>query len=216
MEVHWQTNNLDIVNIFPTPIGVSNLGRNFTDSEMNFFNNLEYKPNSGNKTSVEHFILDMPEMKNIRDFCRSRLNEYFKKIYEPEDSELSIILTQSWVNYSEAGMHHHIHSHPNSFLSGVFYIKTNPTDVINFVRSSSNPGGLANTINYEIMQKSNDYNCSTYYFNAREGMLLLFPSTLTHLVPTLPENSKPRISLSFNTYFKGRLGSLERMTALYL
>ena len=42
-------------------------------------------------------------------------------------------VTQSWLNWTEPGGFHHSHYHPNSFISGVFYINANgSSDRIDF------------------------------------------------------------------------------------
>jgi len=49
----------------------------------------------------------------------------------------------------------------------------------------------------------------------KTGMLILFPSSLTHGVEIKKDNEE-RISLAFNTYFKGTLGSAKSLTELKL
>ena len=51
----------------------------------------------------------------------------------------------------------------------------------------------------------NLYNSRTWWVEVSTGMLILFPSHLTHQVPTTTSNDV-RISLAFNTYLKGQLG----------
>ena len=107
---------------------------------------------------------------------------------------------------------HHQHTHPNSFISGVFYIKVNSgTDKITFIN--------------EIMQKReikiekevefNSFNSSEWSHYVRRGELILFPSYLTHYVPPV-EGESDRISLSFNVFPYGILGSEENLTHLRL
>ena len=45
------------------------------------------------------------------------------------------------------------------------------------------------------------------------GELILFPSNLTHSVPT-NESDEERISLSFNTWSAGSLGDIDNLTYL--
>ena len=49
----------------------------------------------------------------------------------------------------------------------------------------------------------------------QEGDLVLFPSHLSHLVPSNLSDEE-RISLSFNTWVKGSLGTKQRLTYLPL
>ena len=47
----------------------------------------------------------------------------------------------------------------------------------------------------------------------KAGELILFPSNLPHSVP-INASDKERISLSFNTWTKGNIGSIEHLTYL--
>ena len=49
----------------------------------------------------------------------------------------------------------------------------------------------------------------------KKGELILFPSNLTHSVPT-NVGEEERISLSFNTWTKGNLGDIKSLTYLPL
>jgi hypothetical protein len=51
--------------------------------------------------------------------------------------------------------------------------------------------------------------------NVSEGELLLFPSDLTHDVPTVTGDVE-RISISFNTFLVGKIGSNENLTELII
>ena len=45
---------------------------------------------------------------------------------------IEIYITISWINYTETNQYHHAHSHPNSVISGVYYIETDESDTITF------------------------------------------------------------------------------------
>jgi hypothetical protein len=42
-------------------------------------------------------------------------------------------ITQSWLNYTETNQYHHKHEHPNSLVSGVFYVN----DMKNLIKLNS-------------------------------------------------------------------------------
>jgi uncharacterized protein (TIGR02466 family) len=134
--------------------------------------------------------------------------EYFKAIHAPK-FDVSLYLTQSWANYTEAGQYHHKHAHPNSVVSGVFYPQANKeVDKIYFYKDG-----------YERIKvpaaEYNPYNSESWWFEVGAGDLILFPSHLTHMVKT-KEDKNTRISIAFNTFLKGYIGSDESLTGLNL
>ena len=123
--------SLRIVNLFPSTIGEFKLGREFTQDELNFINNLKLRPNELNRSSVNSYVLEEEILADLKKFCYESVNEYFNEIYKPiEDVKLNI--TQSWTNHSKHNQGHHKHHHPNSVISGVFYIAAQEKDNILF------------------------------------------------------------------------------------
>jgi len=59
------------------------------------------------------------------------------------------------------------------------------------------------------------YNSESWWFEANRGKLIVFPSYLEHMVPQVAPPG-PRISLSFNTFPLGLLGSQQELTQLDL
>ena len=125
----------------------------------------------------------------------------------PQDN-VKLEITQAWVNYTKNGQYHHKHAHPNSIISGVFYIQAaKDVDRIYFFNSE-----IYKQIKI-IPKEVHVYNSESWWLPAPNGTLLLFPSSLTHMVSrTTGEDT--RISLSFNTFYKGKLGSDEMLTSL--
>ena len=94
------------------------------------------------------------------------------------------------------GRGHAVHAHPNSFLSGVYYVETRPgADTITF----HDPRSQAAVIRPPVTQLV-AVNADQAVVTVRNGTLLLFPSWLQHSVD--PNTSKGnRISVSFNLMF---------------
>ena len=123
-----------IHNLFPQPVGMYKLERDLTEKEIDFIKGQETRPNMGNVTSTDNTVLRNRSMTKLRDFIESSVSEYFKTIHNPKH-QVSLRVTQSWINYTEPGQFHHKHAHPNSFVSGVFYPQANKaTDRIYFYR----------------------------------------------------------------------------------
>ena len=196
-----------IESLFPTPVGFFSLDRKLSSDEEAFLVNQETCANENNLVSVDRYILDREGMKELKEFVQNCVDEYFKFIFSPK-YETKLRLTQSWTNYTKPGQSHHKHSHANSFVSGVFYIKANKdSDKIYFYRDLSNQR-LTITQN-----EFNLWNSSSWWFNVGVGGLILFPSWLTHSVETVQGNDT-RISLAFNTFPVGVLGEENLLTAL--
>ena len=197
-----------IHNLFPTPVGIYKLDRDLTEEELDFIKGQETRPNQGNTTSVDNFILGRTELTNLRDFLETKVAEYFATVYNPKH-KVNLRITQSWCNYTKPGQFHHKHAHPNSFVSGVFYPQANSeTDRIYFYRDG-----------YQMIklppEQWNVWNSESWWFEAGTGTLILFPSSLTHMVDTV-KGDQTRISLSFNTFPVGAVGEEIDLTGLKL
>jgi uncharacterized protein (TIGR02466 family) len=197
---------MPIHNLFPTPVGMYKLDRDLTEKELGFIKNQETRPNMGNATSVNNTILRHKAMTKLRDFIESSVSEYFKTIYNPKH-QVSLRVTQSWTNYTEPGQWHHKHAHPNSFVSGVFYPQANKeTDKIYFYRGGFDMVKLP-------PENYNSWNSESWWFDVGTGDLILFPSSLEHMVETV-QGDQTRISLSFNTFPVGNIGEEVSLTGL--
>lgn len=195
--------------LFPTIILNGGLNRLFTQKELNFVNYHKDKvrENNGNVITINGYILNEIEMKDLKNICLVYLNFYLKEIYKAKD-DVEIYITQSWINYSNKNEWHHRHNHPNSILSGVLYINTNETDKIKFYDEKYN--------NIEIEPKVFDQNnAKSWWIKVKDGDLLIFPSSLEHEVPKVI-GDKQRISIAFNSFIKGNLGDISYSTELVL
>jgi uncharacterized protein (TIGR02466 family) len=195
-------------NLFPQPVGIYKLDRDLTAKELSFIKGQETRPNMGNTTSVDNTILRNKELTKLRDFIETSVADYFTTVYNPKH-KVNLKITQSWSNYTEPGQWHHKHEHPNSFVSGVFYPQANrETDKIYFYRSGFQQ------IKFPP-ENWNIYNSESWWFEVGTGDLILFPSSLTHMVETV-QGDQTRISLSFNTFPVGNIGDEVSLTGLNL
>jgi uncharacterized protein (TIGR02466 family) len=200
-----------IENLFPTPIYMTNIDRPFTKQELQFVDNQKNKcsKNTGNINTKDNYILNRKEFKNIKKFLDQCCKEYLEKIISPKNN-IELYITQSWLNYTEENQHHHTHEHPNSVVSGVLYFDCNKeNDKILF---SNNKG--YQQIKPEI-KDFNIWNSETWWFPLETGQLVMFPSSTTHQVET-KQGTNTRISLAFNTFYKGTIGSNSNLTELIL
>lgn len=195
-------------NLFPTPVAGFELGRDLSEVEREHLFNLETRPNQGNTTSVDSNVLSKPELQSLTEFLNNSLQEYFTTVYSPK-TNANLRITQSWVNYTKPGQYHHKHAHPNSLISGVFYIQAaKETDKLHFFKDGFQQLRI-------IPQDFNVYNSESWWLAAATGTLYLFPSTLHHMVEQI-KGEDARISLSFNTFPKGIIGDEIGLTGLNL
>jgi uncharacterized protein (TIGR02466 family) len=202
---------MNILGVFPIPVAVTELGRDFTDTELSFINSAlkSTMPNSGNSISTDKHIVRNPEMKDLESFILDKLNIFLSETNPPKDNGPEIYITQSWLNFVKQNEHHHFHYHPNSFISGVFYIDAKLNNDKIWFTNPRMPAIQYPTDNWTI------FNSEECFFAVNTGTLLLFPSYLMHQVKTKIENEN-RISLAFNTFLKGNLGSEEHLTELII
>lgn len=196
--------------MFPLPLGVYNLNRPFNAEEISFvlecFNDKRFTGVNG--ISNNSYVLNSKEMIGIRAFIENSIFQYLEEA-DPFPENASLYITQSWFTFTEKDQYHHIHNHPNSYLSGVMYFNVDPaTDKIYF----KNPNMR------QILVEKKQYtpfNCDEWSVVTEIGKLLLFPSYIDHYVKDY-QGERPRVSLAFNTFIKGQLGSDLALTGLSL
>jgi len=196
--------------IFPTPIYISKLNRVLTELELSFVNEtkLDTYNNEGNTTSNNNYILKNEIFKQLKKELDLIIQDYFDKIICPANN-ITPYITQSWLNYTETNQYHHKHEHPNSLVSGVLYINSDEqNDKIKFFNDSYR------TLRLEL-KEYNIWNSKSWWFPVKTGDIILFPSSLTHMVET-KQGTNTRISLAFNVFIKGTVGNNKNLTELIL
>lgn len=105
-------------------------------------------------------------------------------------------ITACWATVLAHGAAHKLHSHPNNYLSGVYYVCTRPgADTINF----HDPRRQTGVIRPPVVELSAE-NTDQVVLKVQDGSLLMFPSYLEHSVDA-NTSGEERISLSFNVMF---------------
>ena len=207
----------ELIQLFPTPLVISKYPNDFRN-ELEFIKTISCNCKNGegqagsengeyyNRQSENTFVLDLPELVNIKNFIKFKLDEYALNIMGSKDN---LVITQSWLNRNGPGEHHHNHAHPNSIISGVWYPQiSKELPPIQFRSRTEQQVSLK-------IEKFNAFNSTTFMLPMNVGELIVFPSTLPHSVP--PNMGKEeRISLSFNTWAKGNLGGKRELTYLPL
>lgn len=197
-----------IENLFPTPVGFFKFEEGLTDEQTTFLLEQKQRPNDGNTSSVDKYILKQKKLGNLTTFIEKCAHEYLMATICPKN-DVRLRITQSWLNWTKPGQFHHKHAHPNSLISGCFYVKANKSSDKIFVYNEG----------YQQIKfppaEWNLYNSESWWFPIGTGDLIFFPSRLTHMVVPV-EGDDTRVSLAFNTFPIGYVGDEDDLTALHL
>ena len=205
----------ELLQLFPIPVMICPYPTDYS-KELEWIKNAETrKENKGdgsggythyNRQSEDTFVLDRPELANIRAFVELKIQKFATEIMASSDK---LVITQSWLNKNKKGESHHEHVHPNSMVSGVWYPQIHESlPPIQFRHRNQRDVTLS-------AEKYNTFNSATFLLPMKRGELILFPSNLQHSVP-VNQSDEERISLSFNTWPKGNMGDERSLTYLPL
>tara|TARA_Y100000004_G_C8771166_1_gene350781 strand:- start:58 stop:672 length:615 start_codon:yes stop_codon:yes gene_type:complete len=187
-----------LTNLFPSPVHIFD-----TDGFDEFKNNLidyAYKlreeDSKGFNISNRHGWQSRGfDLTNMNDLLHGTILQGLSSF--PSIKNTTEMRASAWININGPGAYNILHSHPNSHLSGVMWIKA-PKDcgVISF----DNPNG------HQTYTEINSYNQEfndqffihhSYWLPPIEGRMIIFPSHLQHEVKENNSN-EDRISVSFN------------------
>jgi uncharacterized protein (TIGR02466 family) len=175
--------------IFKRPVDVSDID----------LSSVKWAKNYNNWISESQNVLGQPEFAALAEKVYDGICEYFYGIMQAKNN-IEIYITESWFNKTEKGQSHHRHWHPNSLYSGIVYIDSEgETGRTRFITSQFD------TIEYGVAE-SNLYNSRSWNIDAQVGTMLVFPSSVEHLVEEY-NGARPRITLSFNTFVRGDINT---------
>jgi uncharacterized protein (TIGR02466 family) len=114
-------------------------------------------------------------------------------------------ITACWATVLAKGAAHKMHQHPNNFLSGVYYVRTNPgADTINF-HDPRNQSGIIRPPVVELTAENTDQ----VVVKVKDGTMLVFPAYLQHSVDANASDEE-RVSISFNIMFSSFTENLSK------
>ena len=195
----------ELLMVFPTPVQIYKY-EDSIEKELKYIEGVEWKQQVANANfkTKDSYLTKHEQLKYLTSFFKECIDDYCNTII---NSEQRLVITQLWGNRNPKGSKHHEHVHPNSIISGVFYLRQDPKlPPIQFSKSNQDSMKLD-------PRKYNSYNAETFLLPCTSGELILFPSNLRHSVPTNMGEDE-RISLSFNTFSIDALGSEENLTHL--
>ena len=198
--------------IFQTPIYRTTLTQDFSEKQLSFIDKNKthdcQSPPGGNLITSDKSMLEKDIFKNIKQELDLIIQDYFEKIISPSNN-ITPYITQSWLNYMGPNQQCHTHTHSNSYVSGILYVKCHETlDKITFYNEDYHAIELC-------IKNQNLFNSDSWVFPVKTKDVVMFPSSLTHGVDTT-EGDDTRISLVFNVFIKGTLGAYPSATELIL
>lgn len=199
----------NVISMFPTPVW-----------ELQFDDGLRDRINAGVLSAVADIRKDEPALafgqgwqsrQTLHEL--SRLQELVSCIHDAARGVLrfmkigceDLAITGCWVNMLAEGAAHKAHSHPNNFLSGVYYVRVGSGgDAINF----HDPRPQTGIIRPPVVELTRE-NADQVVVKVRPGTLLLFPAYLEHSVDA-NNSGIERLSVSFNLMFSSFTENLSR------
>ena len=142
----------------------------------------------------KNFNLKNPD--SIQNKFLISLKEYIFDVFENYGWNINpkqIVCTEMWAIINSKNSFNVTHTHPNSYLSAAYYVKT-PKNCGKFL--IENPNAVSSH-SFPKITKKNDLNSNTRGLDIKEGDLLFFPSYLPHRVGK-NESDEDRIVISFN------------------
>ncbi len=192
--------NSDVLSLFPTLVWKIQLRAQVHEaidaSVLGLLQSLrqgrsELKP--GEAWQSGHGLHEREELRGLCD-CVNRVAESVLQFLRIENAAIEI--TGCWANLHAPGAAHRAHSHPNNFLSAVYYVRSWPgADSINF----DDPRSQAGVIRPPVTELT-AANTDQVVVQVANGTLLVFPAYLRHSVDA-NASREARVSVSFNLMF---------------
>lgn len=194
----------NIAYLFGTPVTYHQLTDIEADKETLFkfaenLDNFRLIADGQNYMSLDDQLLDTLGCTTLKEAIFEKVKWYADEVLGIAYDKL--VQTQCWLNMYPTGSSHHMHSHPNCLISANLWLKTSPScgnltfedPFLHFRQIQPN------------IRKETDFNARTTSFEPADDHLVIFPSSVHHMVET---NKSPdtRMSLAINFWIKGTLG----------
>jgi uncharacterized protein (TIGR02466 family) len=181
---------------FSTPIGIfeikKNIYSNLSDVLLKFVE--ENDPTSLSFTTNDCLHLDS-QFYFLKNYIDQKVKDFSEQTLGIDFNDLK--MSCMWGNIQKDNSIHPMHQHPNSFLSGVFYLQ---------IPESYEEGRLvfedprtAKNMQFADFKKKSCISDRSIWISPKEGLLVLFPSWLSHGTHRfLSKKQESRMSISFN------------------
>ena len=217
--------DFQVAGIFPTPIyiaqreiGLDNSGLTETEDkeieeiiENGMMATNDTHPELRSMSEDKYIFND--KLQDIKEFCEDHIDNYVKEVHNPR-KDLEFYITQSWLNYTKLGGSHGMHTHQNSWISGVFYLSAPEGNGISFYDPNMRIKRILKIDS--SLENPSQWSGEKINVPLETNKLVLFPSWLGHAVDPNPEQTTTRLSLAFNVFFSGTIGIESDLTELIL
>ncbi len=142
------------------------------------------------------YVLKEKKHKHLKDIIDSEIKNYANNVMK---YDANFVITTSWFTETDIMEQSQYHQHQNSFISGVLYLNVN---------EHSGSITFEDFRDQQIKVPCTEYNLlngKAYTVNPVNGLILLFPSKLWHVVGKNKSKQK-RNSLAFNVMPVGTVG----------
>lgn len=190
----------EVKDIFPTPLWVADLPPEKAKSLNDELRRLIYdltEPRGelppGSNWQTDPILHQRPEFKEfchlVRQAAKGALN-FLQVEYEGFD------ITGCWANINPKGGLNSAHTHPNNYLSGVYYVSL-PEGSGQIAFADPRPQAMTMM---PTTKQWNKYVGNEIKLEIKEGRFVLFPAWLVHSVG-VNRSDEHRISISYNIMF---------------
>lgn len=196
--------------LFAEPYMRADISHAITDEQVDFILKLKMVQNQTNLISENLYIFEEPALKSVKKAVQETLDIY---AWEVMGIKQKLYVTQSWSLINRPGVGMHGHAHSNSIVSGSLYFTDMPEPAAGMIFDR-------NRIYQQIdirpsTDKRNLYNTPANIVLPKKGEVVLFSSSLQHLVER--NNSRlDRHSIAFNSFVKGKIGDHRDVSELVL
>jgi uncharacterized protein (TIGR02466 family) len=180
------------VPLFADPLYISRIENvNFLDK----YEDLLYKDKENNigvkrelQWKSDDDLHQRVEWKELCDIILNEVNNVFDDYGVVRDN---IVINNMWGQIGKTDNTHSVHTHPNSYFSGIIYIKASPmAGITSFHRS--HVWGIEPEFNFR-----NELNSGSWSVIPEKGKMVIFPSWLKHAVQHGFEYNTDRVTLAF-------------------
>jgi len=142
-------------------------------------------------------IYDNEEFKDLNRIVLEESNEILNFYRVVRDDHY---ISAMWANITTQNNKHMLHIHPNSYLSGIIYVKA-PLNCGNTTFSDPRPAARMMEPDY---YEFNNNNSGVFRIKPSKGDILFWPSWLPHGVEKGSNQGTDRVVVAFNVMIKGR------------
>jgi uncharacterized protein (TIGR02466 family) len=184
------------------PLFVAEDFKTLSKEEYNALTELPEKIAGGggdNYISLNRQLLDLEEFNDLKSSLQQALDHYVHNILKIENK---FSITDSWATRNPQNTFHAEHFHGNSIFSGVLYVDVSGGDLELLFEPA-----FSKNFQFEYAIKEyNLLNSKSWKLGLKSGMLVIFPSWVSHRVSPNLKSADRRI-IGFNSFTSGTFGS---------